>query len=707
MRKGSSRRGLSLLVCIALTACGGSGSGSGDKPPDPGVTLTPTGGSGASNGVGIAAPSGVVADGQVTLSAALADAAPSGLPAEATQAGKVVTLTVDRAADLDLPVLVTAPYDPSRLDPDDVPMVFYWDAAGKAFWPAGVKSIDTTGNTVTFATVHAGTFVVMGIKGLAAQEAAAAQLRAADRARALEARATADSGFTPGVDGFFHPNFGAYDSPGGSCLGMANYSVWYYRVQKPTDQTGLYALYRQGDAARWEDDTTARELISRAFMASSQIWSVSWLQKDYKLGVRLTGLALITALKLSGPVTFLMADAWPGVRSGHATVVFKYDAGKFYVYDNNFPGEAATIDWGPDGTGTYHFSSYTKNAGYSPPFAQFAFIGMSDVAEPGRYRALYEGAKTGWSGADSKFNTIAITSAVDSHGNALTAGADGKYDLVSSDAVTLKGTVSGGLRPAKLVRWSVAGGAKRNAAIAADGSFTIALPTLTAAQSAVMLVATDDPADAWNAYAGFKEVTVRVRGHGFFVNAGFETGAFDGWTHETHTWDDPTPGSFTPEKSAIVGAGMDPIATTIPMVYSGHSSARVNNEDDSYHISSVTQSAVVPAVANPTIHFYWAAVLEDPSHDPANQPYVDVVVTEQDRTTQAVTTKYKAHFYSADPSYSGWMSFDEGEWKAINWQPITIAFDSASVGNTVTLTVLAADCGFGAHGGYLYLDGDE
>jgi len=514
----------------------------------------------------------------------------------------------------------------------------------------------------------------------------------------------ADTGFKPATDGFFHPNFGAYDAPGGSCLGMANFAAWYYSLCKTANNnTGLYTMYKDGDVSRWQDDVKARELVSRAFMVSSQSWAKSWLQADYLLGPQVTGYMMVLGLQVSGPMTFLMADQWPALQSGHAGVVYKYEAGKFFIYDENFPGEAATIDWGPGQDGKFVFSNYSKNAAYNPPFTQFAYEGFATFAESAQYKQLYQGAEAGWSAGDSKFNTIAVTSASDSKGNALTLAADGTVLLTQQDNITIRGTVTGGIKTAKFIIYRLNGGTRTRVEVT-GGAFTIHPPKITQGSNTLMMVATDDKFNEWNAYAGFKETAVKIKGQLFFENAGFESlTPFDKWLVETHTWDNTTPGSFTPGKSDLANPGLDPIATSINMVYIGNQSARINNSDDSYHISSLTQSAVVPIAANPQAKFYWAAVLEDPNHDPADQPYVDVTVTDDTKGT----TLYSKHFFSNDPNYPGWLPFEDGQWKAIPWQTITLGFTQADAGHTITVKVTAADCALGGHGGYVYLDGDE
>jgi hypothetical protein len=242
------------------------------------------------------------------------------------------------------------------------------------------------------------------------------------------------------------------------------------------------------------------------------------------------------------------------------------------------------------------------------------------------------------------------------------------------------------------------------ASIDATGTFSLTLPSIPNFTNTLSLIATNDPNDSWyrfSAYAGFKEYQIKVQGVAFFANPSFETGDFTGWQQETHTWQNGLPGSFTPPKSLVVPAGSDPIDPTLQTTYIGLFSARVNNSDPLFHISSVSQSAVVPNVTNPQLRVYWAAVLEDPQHAPTEQPYVDVLV--KNETTGQIL--YSRHFYSNDPSFSGWRSAQNGSWRTIPWQVITLPLANA-VGDMISVRVTAADCALGGHGGYAYLDGE-
>ena len=72
------------------------------------------------------------------------------------------------------------------------------------------------------------------------------------------------------------------------------------------------------------------------------------------------------------------------------------------------------------------------------------------------------------------------------------------------------------------------------------------------------------------------------------------------------------------------------------------------------------------------------------------------------------TVLYSKHFYSNDPAYSGWrtVNFGWSNWQIIQWQPVLVDLSNA-IGHNVTITITAADCAYGGHGGYAYFDGDE
>ena len=694
-----------MILSLALFGCGGGGGGGeGGGAGSNNTATTPTIVSGTVdvNGGFIEVtdrsspifgakvevpPNAVDQNDSFEISLSYQDNLPKALnAANAKQASKVILLSKTSSKNFLKPVKVTFPYDDIELNSGDVPAVFYYDSHYDAYVSAVVQDIDTATKYITFTTVHFSQFVAIGIKGLAF------------------APLGTDTGFLPEQDGFFHPNFGAYEHPGGSCLGMANYAQWYYSFKRNVDGEDLYYKYRENDYNAWQDDFTARELISRSYYCARQRWAQIYLLSDYLMGETKTGLMLLTALSVTQmPQTLCFAgeERDPDTnqvtaRWGHAVTVYKYESGKFYAYDNNFPGEAVTLDWDP----VLGFSGYTKAAAYigsNGNITKWGFESIGNIFEPKEFEDIYDGAENGWTSPE--FATITITNP--------TLDANNTATISSSDNVEISGTVSGGINPATHMYYSVNGTGYGEDFVPIDGDtgeFRFDIPHLPNPDNTVHLMAIADISAFFrnmpHSYAGFKEIALKIQGLNFFENIGFETGDYSGWSHETHTWEDPTPGSFSPEKSDIVSAGSDEIIPEIQRVYHGNHSVRVNNFDSRHHISSVSQSRIVPNLTNPTLEFYWAAVLADPKHHYEYQPYIKIEVVNE--TTG--NTIYYQHFYSNDPAYSGWI--DYGIWKGIPWQKAIVNVEG-SIGDTIRLTVLAADCGYGGHGGYVYLDSLE
>ncbi len=696
-----------MILGMALFGCGGGGGGSEEGGGNSDLIDTPTSPTAVSRtvdvnggfievtdrsspifGAKVEVPKNAVDQNDsfiVTLS--YQDNLPKPLNvANAHQASKVIVLSKNSPKNFLKPVKVTFPYDALALNTGDVPSVFFYDSHYDSYVSAIVQEIDTTANYITFSTVHFSQFVAIGIAGLAAGPFGT------------------DTGFLPNQDGFFHPNFGAYMHPGGSSLGIANYAQWYYSFKRMDDGEDLYYKYRENVYDAWQDDFTAKELISRSYYCTRQRWGQIYLLSDYQIEEKHTGLLLLTALavtKMPQTLCFTGEERDPGTnqiasRWGHAITVYKFESGKFYIYDNNFPGETVSLAWDPIGG----FSSYTKAAAYigsNGTITKWGFEAIGNIFEPKEFEDIYVGAENGWTG--SEFVTIAVTNPVVNINNAAV--------ISDSDNVEVSGTVSGGKDPTTHIFYALNGaGNWENFDLVEPitGLFRFNIPKLPNSINMVHLMATADINDYFRnlprSYQGFEEITIKIEGLDFFENIGFETGDFSGWSHETHTWEDPTPGSFSPEKSEIVSSGNDEIIPIIQRVYHGNQAVRVNNFDSRHHISSVSQSRVVPNVNNPTLEFYWAAVLEDPKHHYEYQPYVEIEVVNE----TSGDTIYYQHYYSNDASYSGWIDYDL--WKGIPWQRTIVNLES-SIGDTIRLNVKAADCGYGGHGGYVYLDGIE
>jgi hypothetical protein len=192
-----------------------------------------------------------------------------------------------------------------------------------------------------------------------------------------------------------------------------------------------------------------------------------------------------------------------------------------------------------------------------------------------------------------------------------------------------------------------------------------------------------------------------------FTNGGFEDGTFNGWTRGSGRW---TGGAINTsdyfvggskynasyDASEIVTPGADPIVgAALNRVYNGNFAVRVNNANNNYSVSAVRQTVV--NYTDSQINFEWAAVLEE-SHNAYDSDNFTLTLKNDTKGT----TLYSAQFNSAT---NGPIFTKTGNWYWTKWQVQTLNIAAADIGDTFTLELLASDCPYGGHAGYVYLDG--
>ena len=201
-----------------------------------------------------------------------------------------------------------------------------------------------------------------------------------------------------------------------------------------------------------------------------------------------------------------------------------------------------------------------------------------------------------------------------------------------------------------------------------------------------------------------------------FTNGGFEQNSFAGWTLAGGT----NPGllgaePFTsasiqinpgaPGPSAIVGPTTDPLAPTILLPRVGQFTAKLNDENGGALVTTLVQTDTVtsadidPADGLPHIRFAFAPVMDDPNHSPNQQPYFYVSV--KNLADNSILFEQFAYSGQAGVSFLN----GAGSWKYLEFQNIDVALPLSAVGEQIELTVIAADCSLGGHGGYVYVDG--
>lgn len=201
-----------------------------------------------------------------------------------------------------------------------------------------------------------------------------------------------------------------------------------------------------------------------------------------------------------------------------------------------------------------------------------------------------------------------------------------------------------------------------------------------------------------------------------FTNGGFEQNNFAGWTVAGGTnpgllGAEPftsasiqiNPGAAGP--SAIVGQIIDPLAPTIMLPRVGQLTAKLNDENGGALVTTLVQTDTVTNAdidvgdGLPHIRFAFAPVMDDPSHSPNQQPYFYVAV----KNLVDNSILFEQFAYSGQTGVN--FLNGAGSWKYLEFQNVDIVLPLSAVGQQVELTIVAADCALGGHGGYVYVDG--
>jgi hypothetical protein len=194
-----------------------------------------------------------------------------------------------------------------------------------------------------------------------------------------------------------------------------------------------------------------------------------------------------------------------------------------------------------------------------------------------------------------------------------------------------------------------------------------------------------------------------------FTNGGFEDGNLNGWTQGGGYWDGHWPlypseylpgGAYNSNSgnNYVVTAGTDPISG-LNMVYSGNYAVKVNDAYNDYSVSVISQT--VSNYTDSHIFFAWQAVLEgshgETDSDNFTLQLIDVTkgLTLYDVSYSSASAAGSALFQNSATAYG---------WYYTPWQIADLDVSQYS-GDTFTLSLLASDCPYGGHAGYVYLDG--
>lgn len=153
----------------------------------------------------------------------------------------------------------------------------------------------------------------------------------------------------------------------------------------------------------------------------------------------------------------------------------------------------------------------------------------------------------------------------------------------------------------------------------------------------------------------------------------------------------------------LVGRTFDPLAPHLDLPRQGNYTAKLNNDQGDNDLNGIRQKDIIsevdrdPSDGKLHIRFSYAAVLDDPQHEPHEQPFFHVLL--KDTTDNKVL--YDDFAYASQP---GRLYYRIGEWVSTPFIDVDIEVPEISLGHEVEVQVLVADCALNAHGGYVYID---
>lgn len=203
--------------------------------------------------------------------------------------------------------------------------------------------------------------------------------------------------------------------------------------------------------------------------------------------------------------------------------------------------------------------------------------------------------------------------------------------------------------------------------------------------------------------------------HALFTNGGFETGDFSSWDIATGqvgsstaygdiNWSAADHGIY----AVIDNTATMPGQTTDVDPYNGTHMARINDINGYNHATRLSQSDTISQQDiddGATIFVNWGAMLIEPVnvHPAGAQPNFGINLTVNGTDIASFTANALAHNSDSTWSSAGADSSGSSLW----YKHDTWSFDLStfSVGDTVSISMWVADCSWGGHGGYAFLDG--
>jgi hypothetical protein len=207
-----------------------------------------------------------------------------------------------------------------------------------------------------------------------------------------------------------------------------------------------------------------------------------------------------------------------------------------------------------------------------------------------------------------------------------------------------------------------------------------------------------------------------------FNNGGFESGDLSGWTVNYGNnygvsdlnnpvasigfsgWDYPaygTPAGVVPKGSS------DTYLPSLGGVITDNYAARLNDLDGDYHVTQISQTGVIDAsdltggATSADLYINWAGIMDDPGHPRDAEPWFIVDVLKNGNPF------FREIQYADTAAGGGWTQTGYYPYSgdAVWAKSGQVHLTGLDLGDSVTVNLTVADCAYGGHGAYAYLDG--
>ena len=186
-----------------------------------------------------------------------------------------------------------------------------------------------------------------------------------------------------------------------------------------------------------------------------------------------------------------------------------------------------------------------------------------------------------------------------------------------------------------------------------------------------------------------------------FINGGFETGDFTGWTLE-HGFNGGAnnfvPSAGTVDAIVVTPAYVDPYSPYDGVINETRT-ARINDFANGNEATRISQTGIMLA-GETDVFINWAAVMEDPGHPSGQDPFFSIVVN-----VNGVLAGSESHSAGVGVGWTAGPAFGGPNGSTVFYKSGQFHLSGLNAGDSVQVVMTVLDCSQTGHSGWAYLDG--